>query len=70
MRWPWQKEAPDPVFSQTPQTPGEALDQASAEARDGLYGIIEDLMGEIEVLKARVDAIEAWKKQIEEVYRA
>ena len=61
MRW-FRRKPAEPVFSLTPQTPGEALDAALTEQRQTEIGIendlLGDLMGEIEALKQRVAALE------------
>ena len=61
MKW-FRRKPAEPVFSQPPQTPGEALDAALIEQRQTEIGIendlLGDLMGEIEALKRRVEKLE------------
>lgn len=75
MRWFRRKDTPDPIFEHIP-TPGQALDAAMTEQRQAHDGATDEMLSDLRALydalavkcatlEGRVQALEAWKKQIE-----
>ena len=54
MKWPWHKDAPDPIFS---QSPGAALDEQIRQHDGTTNEMLSQLRSELAELRALYDAL-------------